>query len=111
MSNVSGPIPVLNLPAAPLDTSDQAAVNTWVVGVVRAINDWANVLQEKLKEMESLSVDGQGLNLTIWPANAILIKRDGVAALFDGEPNVGTPGVGVQGWYAWSASANLWVKV
>lgn len=107
MSNKSGSLPELSLPTQP-DFANEDSTRDWLIEVTRELNQWAFTLTEKVKEIESISVDGQGLNLTIYPATATLTKRDGVVALFSGDP---TGGAGGAGLYQYVAATDTWFKL
>jgi len=112
MSNKSGDVPTLNLPPFPQDEEGiPPALGEYFSLMILGLSEYTSLLNTKIAEMESLSLNGQGLNLTFWPANANIEKRDGVIVNFDGDPNVGTPGAGTQGLWMWNSNTATWTKV
>jgi len=112
MSSKSGTLEPLELPVMPEGLAQEnPEVGQYLSLVFQALFEWAGKLSTKVQEMESMSIDGTGLTLTIYPANATIAQRDGLTVLFDGDPNAGTPGAGTPGWYAWNSTSNSWVKM
>ncbi len=108
MSTKSGSVPLLKLPTPPHDANNQDAMNNWIFQVQFAIQAWADNLITKIKEMESLSINGQGLNLPTYAPDAIVEKRDGVIVMFANDPNNAGGGFGL---YRYNASTTKWEKV
>ena len=111
MSTKTGTTPSLNIPTVPDNLDIPPDLALYLGNVMFAMVEYGELVTAKLGEFDSLSINGQGLNLTIWAANANIEKRDSVCVLFDGDPNVGTPGAGTQGWSLWSDASNVWVKM
>ena len=81
---------------------------TWLILALESIVRWGEGATTKIKEIETLSVDGQGLNLTMYSPTAKVEKRDGVTILFSGDPNAAG---GSAGFYTYSAASDSWLKV
>jgi len=108
MSSASGEMPVLSLPTQPKDMTNQEAVTRWLVMVQYAINNWANLLINKISEIEQISKNGEGLDIPMFTANATVTKSDGTIVMFADDPEVLGRGYGL---YRYNSTTSTWDKL